>query len=378
MKNKIITHYHLKNSVIYLRLTVNGERSEISTDKRINPATWNKANERVRGRDEATKLVNTYLNNLQSKVDKYLTNDDRVNVHQIICDLKGVGNSTKTLFEAYEYHIAAIEKLSGVVYTASTVKKYNYSFNSLQRYTKDIKLIDLDYDFVSGYHDYMRVTEGLLHNSAAKNIKNLYRVINVAIRNKWLDHNPFRDFSCTFTNPTRHYLTEVEIDKLVNKVITIDRLAKVRDMFVFQIYTGLSFIDMYELNTDNIEVGVNGKEWLVSSRKKNGNRIAVPLLPRAKVIIDKYKGRVGDRLLPVCSNQRFNGFLKEIADICCITKNITSHIGRHKFTSSVGLGHGIPIETVSKLLGHSSLVTTQIYAKVTDNGVATDLQKLFC
>jgi site-specific recombinase XerD len=222
----------------------------------------------------------------------------------------------------------------------------------------------------------MRVTEGLLHNSAAKNIKNLYKVINVAIRNRWIPDNPFKDFSCTFINPIRHYLTENEIDKLINKELPVDRLAKVRDMFVFQIYTGLSFTDMFGLTPDNIEIGVNGKEWLVSNRKKNGNRLSIPLLPRAKVIIDRYRNESAQRLLPVCSNQRFNGYLKEIADICGIKKTLTSHIGRHTFATTVTLSKGIPIETVSRLLGHTSLVTTQIYAKVTDRKVADDMSVL--
>jgi len=219
MRNKIIAHFHLKRSnlgassreaVIYLRLTVNGERAEISTNKRFNPSAWNKVTERVTSRGEASRLVNSYLKNLTNKVEKYLINDDRITTHQIICDLKGISSSTKTLFEAYENHIASIEKLSGVIYTASTVKKYKYSFNSLKRYTKDFKLTDLGYNFISGYYDYMRVTEGLLHNSAAKNIKNLFKVINVAIRNKWLSDNPFKDFSCTFINPIRHFLKEYQ------------------------------------------------------------------------------------------------------------------------------------------------------------------------
>jgi hypothetical protein len=162
-----------------------------------------------------------------------------------------------------------MEKLTGSGYTTSTVKKYRYSFNSLQRFTSDIKFSDLNYKFIEGYHAYMRGTEGLLHNLAAKNIKNLYRVINISIRKKWLAVNPFRDFSCAFINNPRPYLNESEIEKIVSKKLPIERLAKVRDTFVFQIYTGLSFIDMQELTNKNIEIGIDGKEWIVSSRKKN-------------------------------------------------------------------------------------------------------------
>ena len=376
MRNKITTHFHLKSSTIYLRITVNGERSEISTDRKISPGTWNKVSERVNGRSEAAKMTNSYLNNLLAKVDRYLTSEDEITVLQVISDLKGTGASKVTLFYAYEHHIASMEKLTGSVYTVSTVKKYKYSFNSLQRYTDDIRLSELNYKFIEGYHAYMRGTEGLLHNLAAKNIKNLYRVINMSIRKKWLAVNPFKDFSCAFINNPRPYLNEDEIEKIVNKKLPIERLAKVRDTIVFQIYTGLSFIDMKDLTERNIEIGINGREWIVSSRKKTGNRLSIPLLPRAKAILDKYRGSSNCRLLPVCSNQRFNGYLKEIADLCGIDKDLTSHLGRHTFATTVTLSKGVPIETVSRLLGHTSLVTTQIYAKVIDRKVADDMQFL--
>jgi site-specific recombinase XerD len=376
MRNKITTHFHLKSSTIYLRITVNGERSEISTDRKINPSSWNKVSERVNGRSEEAKMTNSYLNNLLTKVDRYLTSEDEITVHQVICDLKGIGASQVTLFHAYAHHIASMEKLEGSVYTTSTVKKYRYSFNSLQRFTSDIKLSDLNYKFIEGYHAHMRGTEGLLHNSAAKNIKNLYRVINISIRKKWLAVNPFRDFSCAFINNPRPYLNESEIEKIVSKKLPIERLAKVRDTFVFQIYTGLSFIDMQELTEHNIEIGIDGREWIVSSRKKTGNRLSIPLLPRAKAVLNKYRDSSNCRLLPVCSNQRFNGYLKEIADLCGIDKDLTSHLGRHTFATTVTLSKGVPIETVSRLLGHTSLVTTQIYAKVIDRKVADDMQFL--
>jgi site-specific recombinase XerD len=191
----------------------------------------------------------------------------------------------------------------------------------------------------------------------------------------WFLHFP-ADFSCAFINNPRPYLNESEIEKIVSKKLPIERLAKVRDTFVFQIYTGLSFIDMQELTNKNIEIGIDGKEWIVSSRKKTGNRLSIPLLPRARAVLDKYRESSNGRLLPICSNQRFNGYLKEIADLCGIEKDITSHLGRHTFATTITLSKGIPIETVSRLLGHTSLVTTQIYAKVIDRKVADDMQFL--
>jgi hypothetical protein len=238
MKNKLKTHFYVKKSIVYLRVTINGERAEISTNKKINPSMWNKVSERVLGNND----VNTALNTLLSKVEKHFSNldmkDEKVSVHQIINELKGIGINQMTLFTAYEYHIANITKLIGIDYTATTIKRYKSSFASLKRYLKntDVKLCNLDHKFIENYYAHIKATDGLQHNSATNIIKNLYRIINVAVRNNWLTINPFRNFSCNYVNPTRHYLTESEIDTLVNKVFTINRLTKVRDAFVFQIF----------------------------------------------------------------------------------------------------------------------------------------------
>jgi len=278
-----------------------------------------------------------------------------------------------TLFKAFEHHIANITKLIGIDFTTTTVKRYTSSFNNLKRYlkNKDVRLCDLDYKFIADFYTYLKTTEKLQHNSTTNVIKNLGRIINISITNNWLTSNPFKDFSCNYVNSTRQYLTESEIDTLVNKVFGVDRLTKVRDVFVFQIYTGLFFTDMETLTPDNIEMGVDGKQWIVINRKKTGVRSSIPILPRAKEILKKY-----DYKLPVCTNQRMNGYLKEIADLCNITKTLTTHIGRHTFATTITLSRGVPIETVSKMLGHTDIRTTQIYAKITDKKTADDMKSL--
>jgi site-specific recombinase XerD len=377
MKNRLITHFHLRNGIIYLRLTINGERTEVSTNKKTTSTLWSKSLQRVKGKDEKAYQTNTSLISMLSKVEKLFNNldvkDEKVSVHQIINELKGRDKPQVTLFEAYEHHIASISNLVGIDYTTTTVKRYKSSLNSLKRYrnNQDIRLCDLDFNFIFGYHSYMKTVEGLQHNSAAKNIKNLNGVIHTATKNNWLISNPFKDFSCNYVNPIRCYLTEDEIDSLINKVFKIDRLTKVRDVFVFQIYTGLSFADLYDLTKDSIEVGVDGKEWIVINRKKTHVRSAIPILPRAREILLKYNYH-----LPVYCNQRTNSYLKEIADLCNINKPLTSHIARHTFATTVTLSKGVPIETVSKMLGHTDIRTTQIYAKITDRKVASDMKKL--
>jgi len=377
MTTQIITHYYVKKTIIHLRLTLDGKRSEISTHKKIDPAKWNRVTERLSGESDYAKAVNASLNGLLSKVENYCINMDlkgeRINLQEIINELKGTSVNQMTLFKAFEHHIANITKLIGIDFTTTTVKRYTSSFNNLKRYlkNKDVRLCDLDYKFIADFYTYLKTTEKLQHNSTTNVIKNLGRIINISITNNWLTSNPFKDFSCNYVNSTRQYLTESEIDTLVNKVFGVDRLTKVRDVFVFQIYTGLFFTDMETLTPDNIEMGVDGKQWIVINRKKTGVRSSIPILPRAKEILKKY-----DYKLPVCTNQRMNGYLKEIADLCNITKTLTTHIGRHTFATTITLSRGVPIETVSKMLGHTDIRTTQIYAKITDKKTADDMKSL--
>jgi site-specific recombinase XerD len=395
MKNKIATHFYVKESKknkngvapIYLRITVNGERAEISTNKGIIPELWDKASERVAGRTESARVINSSINNLHGKVEKYFIGfdiqDSRISVKQIIAELKGISQNHMTLVKAYECHIENIEKLVGIEYT---IRRYKSSLSSLKKfilhkYNKtDLRLNELDRIFIESFFSYLKSNKGLKQNTAAKDIKNLGRVINLAVSYQWIPQNPFKGFSCNYINPNRAYLTEGEIDNLYEKEFAISRLAKVRDVFIFQIYTGLSYIDMAELTSDSIEIGINGGKWIVIDRQKTGIRSSIPLLPRALEILDKYKNDPvcisEQKLIPVCTNQRMNGYLKEIATICGINKNLTTHLARHTFATTITLSNGVPIETVSKMLGHSDLKTTQIYSKVIDRKIADDMKGL--
>jgi uncharacterized protein (DUF433 family) len=189
MKNKIVPHFYVKESwkdkkgevPIYLRITVNGERAEISTNRKVNPELWDKTSQRVAGRSEPARVINSALNNILGKVEKYFGNldvkDERISVQQIISELKGTGNNQITLVHAYEYHIRKLEELAGIDFAIATVKKYGYSLKNLKRFLKklydktDIKLCDLSHKFIDSYYTYLRTTENLQHNSAAKSIQ---------------------------------------------------------------------------------------------------------------------------------------------------------------------------------------------------------------
>ncbi len=398
MKNKIVTHFYVKEEKkdnngevpIYLRITMNGERAEISTNRRVDLNLWDKASEKVAGKSEVARTINSNLVTLLGKVEKYFSNlevkDELISVHQIMAELKGKSQNQMTLIKAYEFHIARLEELAGVDYVPNTINGYKSSLNGLKKFIlkqfnkTDVRLCDLNKIFIESYDTYLKSSRGLNHNSAVKNLKYINCILNKAVSYNWNSKNPFKGYSFGYVNPPRSYLTEDEIESLHKKEFVIKRLARVRDVFIFQIYTGLSYADMAELTEDNIEIGIDGKRWIVVHRKKTGSRSSIPLLPRAQEVLDRYKSDPAcvayHKLLPVSSNQRMNGYLKEIADICEIKKPLTTHIARHTFATTVTLSHGVPIETVSKMLGHSDLKTTQIYSKVVDRKVAEDMNKL--
>lgn len=274
-------------------------------------------------------IINAFLNTLLGKVEKYFSNlgikDEIISVQQIVAELKGKSHNQMTLVEAYERHIKNIKTLSGIEFATTTIDKYEYALSSIKNFLKsnynfgDIRLCELDHSFIETYYEHLRTTEKIMHNSATKYIRILCRIINISISNKWIISNPFKSFHCNYVNPARSVLTEEEIDALYKKEFTIKRLARVRDVFILQIYTGLSYIDMAELTEDYLEIGIDGKRWIFIHRRKTGTRSSIPLLPRAQEVLDRYKtdpACIADhKLLPVCMNQRMNGYLKEIADI---------------------------------------------------------------
>src|SRR5690606_26327769 len=230
------------------------------------------------------------------------------------------------------------------------------------------------------FEHYLLTIDKLQSNTAHRYIKNLKKIMNMAVGLDWIPSNPFNQFKCSYSNPERKILNQDEINTLLNKKLHSPRLEEVRDVFIFCCYTGFAYSDAYQFNHNAVMKGLDGNLWLSTLRQKTGTKESVPLLPVALQIIEKYRNNEYctkyDKLLPVNSNQRYNAYLKEIADICGINKKLTSHIARHTFATTITLANGVPIETVSAMLGHSSIRTTQIYAKVVEQKVSDDMQKL--
>src|SRR5690554_6692377 len=378
---------------IYVRIYVDGKKSEIFTDYWIKEIDWDNKKRLVKSRNKNADLINAFLNKIQTSIETDFFNSRAQNIKTSALALKnkylGIDEkpTQKTILDALDYHntkmeeklkIGQVAKKTHIRYVIT--KKKVEAFMKHQYKIKDIPLADLRLRFATEFEHYLLTNDNLHTNTAHKYIKNLKRIMNIAIGLDWIPSNPFNNFKCTYIAPKREVLTQEEIDRIRFKKIDIKRLAEVRDVFIFCCYTGFAYSDIYNFEYDAITKGLDGEFWLTTERQKTGVKESVPLLPVALEIIKKYRDHNycvnKNRLLPVNSNQRYNGYLKEIADICGIKKKITSHIARHTFATTITLSNGVPIETVSSMLGHSSIRTTQIYAKVIESKVSEDMKSL--
>jgi len=205
-------------------------------------------------------------------------------------------------------------------------------------------------------------------------------MLNLAERLDWIQSNPFKNYKLRYERKEREYLTADQLEILKNKQISVSRIQFVKDLFIFSCYTGIAYIDIQNLINENLMKGIDHQMWISFKRHKTGTAVKLPLLPEALSIIEKYQDHPATDgkpwIFPRITNQRVNAYLKEIADLCGINLNLTFHMARHTFATTVTLSNGVPIETVSKILGHTNLKTTQIYARVIENKVADDMLSL--
>ncbi|HSP83785.1 MAG TPA: site-specific integrase, partial [Gillisia sp.] len=234
--------------------------------------------------------------------------------------------------------------------------------------------------FITRYEYFLKTKRECNHNSALKYVNNFKKIIRIALANQWMDRDPFYNYKVQFESVEREFLNAEEVQQLIDKELYLDRLKLVRDMFVFSCYTGLAYSDVKKLSREDITTGIDGGKWIRIKRTKTKSLSSIPLLPVAEEIINRYQDhpevKKGNFILPVLSNQKSNAFLKEIAVMCEIKKPLTTHLARHTFATTITLTNGVPIETVSKMLGHKDLRTTQHYAKIVDRKISDDMQVL--
>jgi len=373
-----------------LRVTIGGERVEISAKRSWDPARWDKEAGKAKGTKEDARTLNTYLETLRAKLNKHfnqlLTGDEPVTAELLKNTFQNKVARSKSIMEVLTYHNDQVAARVGTDYAPATLRRYRVGLKKVKLFLKqqyqraDMPLDQLNRRFITEFEHFLKTVEGIQHNTAMNYIKYLKKTVLLAISYDWLEKNPFQGLKHSVREVTREFLSTEELARMVEKPFSIRRLDEVRDIFVFSCYTGYAYADVLKLTPDHILTGINGKKWIMTQRIKTETRSNVPLLPPALAILAKYaqdpECLAKERLLPVKSNQKMNAYLKEVADMCGITKPLTFHIARHTFATTVTLTNGVPIETVSSMLGHKNLRTTQIYAKVVEHKVGEDMDRL--
>lgn len=377
---------------IYARITIDGKPAEISIKLDVNVNNWNLSKGLAKGKGDEIRNINTILEQIRSRMVEYY---QELKLKKVLVTAEAVKNKylgieekEHSLMSLFDYHNEEMKSILewGTMKNYYTTKTYFQLYLKEVLHTSDIYLSQLSYKFVVGYQKFMKERTPLLpkkpcgQNTVMKHIERLRKVVNLAIKNEWLDRDPFMKFQPSFIRNDRQFLTADELAAIEARDYSIVRLQHAKDLFVFSCYTGLAYIDAFNLTPQNLSIGIDGEYWITTCRKKTDQPVRIPILPKAMAIIEKYKTHpfviAKGKLLPVYSNQKLNAYLKEIADLCGIEKPLTFHIARHTFATTVTLTNGVPIETVSKLLGHTSIKTTQIYAKVIERKVSDDMSLL--
>lgn len=378
---------------IYARITIDGLRAEISLGKKIAPEKWDKTSSQVIGKDVEAKALNNFFNKVKSDLYALFltlgTQHERVSP-KLLSDKytgKDQKEKQKTLMEIVEYHNAKFsEKVANGKNAFNTLRSFEVLKKKIQLFIKDtyrqndMLLSNIKRQFVTDFEHFLMIKHSVGANTITKYIKMLKKIMNVAVFNEWIVANPFTSFKCTYTNPIREVLTQDELYLLWNKPMPKQKLERAKDIFVFACYTGYAFSDVLALTSNSISRGIDGEVWIKAQRTKTDVVENVMLLDIPLQIIEKYKNEPicvnKNKLLPVISNQKYNAYLKEIATICNINKHLTSHIARHTFATTVTLANGISLESVSAMLGHKSIRTTQIYAKVVQSKLSNEMKLL--
>lgn len=375
---------------IYSRVTIGNKRIEISTQREVPLLAWDSRAQMVTGKNQEAKETNNHLATIKAKLlscqSKLEARCDVITVEVFKDEYYGKVERPRMLLQIVQQHNEDIKKLIGKDYSRATWVKYETTRKHLTEFLKwkyrisDINIKELGFEFITDFEFYLKSEKSIDVNTNAKYIKNLKKIIHECVAKDWLPKDPFMAYKIKAKKTEREFLIEIELQQLQEKEFEIERLDHIRDIFLFSCYTGLAYIDVFNLTTNNIALGIDGEKWIFTHRQKTEAPSRIPLLPPALVILQKYKdhpaAKNSNKLLPVPSNQKTNAYLKEIASCCGIKKELTFHIARHTFATTVTLTNGVPIESVSKMLGHKKLQTTQHYAKILDKKVSADMKLL--
>ena len=381
----------LKNgeAPICMRITINCEVAEILIKRSITPALWNQPKECSKGKNRSDMELNHYIESMRTKVHRIHREMEIDGIPVTASTLKDrvLGKhveSVKGLIEIYAEHNDRCEKLIGKDFTRSTVDKFKTSISHLKEFLgkqygkKEIPLTEVNGEFIRNFDFFLKTEKDCCQNSTIKHLKNLKKIVRIALANEWMKKDPFFGFQFKQEEVHVEFLTQEEVNILIEKEFPIHRLQQIKDIFLFCCFTGLAFKDVQLLKAEHLVNGVQGEMWIRKARQKTHKMSNVPLLSIPIQIIEKYKNHPDcikkEVVLPVPSNQKMNSYLKEIADLCGINKNLSTHCARHTF-ATMTLANSVSLASVSKMLGHSSVKMTQHYARVLDQTVAAEMSE---
>jgi len=381
-------------SPIYCRITIEGKRAQFSTGKRIAPDLWDTKLGIAKGRNEEAISINKELNkiiaDLQRTYDRLEALQQRVTAEILKNSYQGTGPENKLISEAWqEYNNILLERVHAKEPTMNqdTQERFVVTAGKVMAFlknkynTKDKAVRDLKDCFGDDFLHYLTTHDQLSKNTAMKHIKNTKQMLRWATKQGYAKVNPLADFKCTYKDPKRPRLELHELMKMYRTPMPIQRLEEVKDVYIFGCFTGYAYMDLYKLEPENVMPWIDGTKWLIKDRNKgNHTKSNVPLMEIPLAIIEKYKDHpyclAYNKLLPVNSNQRFNSYIKEVAALCGINKELTTHTARHTFATTVLIESGCSLSATGEMLGHESERTTKIYAKITDVRVAKDIKKV--
>ena len=373
-------------SPIEVSITTNGKRIYFSTGKQASAADWNKEKQAVKGKSEEAQLINGYLIQLRNKIYQkeiellqkgYLITAELLK--EAITD-KVEALNEKTLLDVLNEHNTERKAMVGKTVAPATYWVFEYTDRLFKEFIqkkyerKDLYLREINLGFIQGFHAYLLGEKKMGQNSCTKHLKFLKKLLNLAVANSYISYNPVNAYKVEREPVEADFLDEEELRKIINFDTPLPRLERAKDMFLFGCFTGLSYIDIKTLTPEHFEKDSAGRIWIKKRRVKTGVLSRIPLLPIAKLILDKYKG--GEKLLPIQDPADINKYLKDIAILCGINKRICFHTSRHTFASTVTLANNISLEVVSKMLGHTNTRLTAHYAKLIDKCIGEQMDKL--
>jgi site-specific recombinase XerD len=368
---------------LFCRITVDGKEVRFGMKKDIHPRFWDVNAGKAAGRTNEAVEINTLIDNTKSAIYKVYRDlqerENNVTAEKVKNVFLGIEIKHQTLLQVFDEQNKEKQLLVGKTIAESTYDKYRITRDHMAEFLKkeynlsDISLKDINHKFICDFELFMLTTRNCAENTTAKYIQFFKHIIIIAMKNGWIYKNPFADYNIQIKKTDRGYLTQEEIEVLMKLKFETSRLERVRDVFVFCCFSGLSYIDVKRLTGDNIRTSFDGNLWIMGKRGKTDVSYNVPLLEIPQMILDKYNGKSSDnRLLPVINNQNTNAYLKEIGTLCGIKKKLTFHLSRHTF-ATLTLSKGVSIESVSKMLGHTNIQTTQIYARITNEKISNDM-----